>query len=47
MKRAVVYYGVKAVGITLSEEQFEQVSREIEENHLQDRMTVKLMVTGN
>jgi len=43
MKRAVVHYGVKAVGITLSQEQFEQVSREIEENHLQDRMTVKLM----
>ena len=43
MKRAAVHYGVKAVGITLSQEQFEQVSREIEENHLQDRMTVKLM----
>lgn len=43
MKRAVVHYRVKAVGITLSQEQFEQVSREIEENHLQDRMTVKLM----
>ena len=41
MKRAVVHYGVKAVGITLSQEQFEQVSGD--EKTICRIMTVKLM----
>lgn len=43
LKRAVQHYGVKGVGITLSEEQYKKISQEIEEEHLQDRMEVRLM----
>ncbi len=43
IRRAVERYGVNAVGITLSEEQFKQVSQEIKENHLESRMSVRLM----
>ncbi len=34
---------MNAVGITLSEDQFKQVSQEIKENHLESRMSVRLM----
>lgn len=43
LKRAVQHYGVKGVGITLSEEQYKKISREIEEENLKDRMEVRLM----
>lgn len=36
-------YGVKALGITLSEEQFKKVQQEVKENDLQDRVEVRLM----
>ena len=43
LKRAVQHYGVKGVGITLSEEQYRQVSEEIRDQHLEDRLEVRLM----
>ncbi len=43
LKRAVKRHGVKGVGITLSEEQYKKVSEEIKEEHLEDRMEVRLM----
>lgn len=43
MKRAVEHYGVKTVGITLSEEQYRKIQEEIKEQHLEDRMEVRLM----
>ena len=43
LKRAVQHFGVKGVGITLSEEQYKKVSEEIKEEHLEDRMEVRLM----
>ena len=43
LKMAAEKYGVKGTGITLSEEQYRQFSREIEEKGLSDRLEVKLM----
>ncbi len=43
IRRAVLHYGAEAVGITLSEEQYRQVSQEIRDQHLEDRMEVRLM----
>ncbi len=43
MKRAVLHYGVTAVGITLSEEQYQQVSAEIRSLNLEERLEVRLM----
>lgn len=43
LKRAVQHYGVKGVGITLSQEQYKKISQEIEEENLKDRMEVRLM----
>lgn len=43
LKRAVKRYGVKGVGITLSEEQYKKVCEEIKEEHLEDKMEVRLM----
>lgn len=43
MKRAVEHYGVKTVGITLSEEQYRKIQEEIKEQHLEERMEVRLM----
>ena len=43
LKRAVKRYGVKGVGITLSEEQYKKVSEEIKEEHLEGQMEVRLM----
>lgn len=43
IKRAVLHYGVHAVGITLSQEQHRKVTQEIQEEHLEGRMAVKLM----
>jgi cyclopropane-fatty-acyl-phospholipid synthase len=40
---AVKEYGVQATGITLSEEQYHHIQQLIQEEHLEDRMTVKLM----
>lgn len=43
MKRAVERYGVKAVGITLSEQQYRKVSEDIHKEHLAGQMEVRLM----
>lgn len=43
LKRAALHYGVKGVGITLSEEQYRQFSEEIRNQHMEDRLEVKLM----
>lgn len=43
LKWAVKHYGVRGVGITLSQEQYKKVSEEIKEEHLEDRMEVRLM----
>lgn len=43
IKRAVQHYGATAVGITLSEEQYRQISQEIKDLHLEDRLQVYLM----
>lgn len=43
IKRAVQHYGVTAVGITLSEEQYGQLSQEIRDQHLESRLEVRLM----
>lgn len=43
LKMAAEKYGVKGTGITLSEEQYRQFSRGIEEKGLSDRLEVKLM----
>lgn len=43
IKRAVLHYGVTAVGITLSEEQHRQLSQEIRDQHMEDRLEVRLM----
>ncbi len=43
LKRAVRTYGVKGVGITLSEEQYRKLSEEIREEHLEDRLQVRKM----
>ena len=43
LMRAVRRYGVKGVGITLSQEQYEQFSREIKEQNLEERLEVRLM----
>ena len=43
LMRAARRYGVKGVGITLSKEQYEQFSKEIKEQHLEDRLEVRLM----
>lgn len=43
LKRAAQHYGVKGVGITLSEEQYRQFSEEIRDQHMEDRLEVKLM----
>lgn len=43
LKRAAQHYGVKGVGITLSEEQYRQFSEEIRDRHMEDRLEVKLM----
>ncbi len=43
LKMAAEKYSVKGTGITLSEEQYRQFSREIEERGLSDRLEVKLM----
>ncbi|MCI8268459.1 MAG: class I SAM-dependent methyltransferase [Lachnospiraceae bacterium] len=41
LMRAAKRYGVKGVGITLSEEQYQQFSREIREQKLEDRLEVR------
>lgn len=43
LKRAALHYGVKGVGITLSEEQYRQFSEEIRDQHMEDRLEVRLM----
>lgn len=43
LKRAVERYGVKGVGITLSQEQYRKVSEEIREQHLEEKLEVRLM----
>lgn len=43
LMRAARRYGVKGMGITLSEEQYQQFSREIKEQHLEDLLEVRLM----
>ena len=43
LMRAARRYGVKGLGITLSEEQYQQFSREIKEQKLEDRLEVRLM----
>lgn len=43
LKRAAQHYGVKGVGITLSEEQYRQFSEEIRDQHMEDRLEVRLM----
>lgn len=43
LKRAVVKYGVKGVGITLSEEQYKKFSKEIKDSGMEDKLSVKLM----
>ncbi len=40
---AIKEYGVKATGITLSEEQYEHIQQKIKEEHLEDSCSVKLM----
>ncbi len=36
-------YSVKALGITLSNEQFDKVNERIKENHLEDKVEVRLL----
>ncbi|WP_230397254.1 SAM-dependent methyltransferase [Novisyntrophococcus fermenticellae] len=43
LKEAVKKYGVKGMGITLSEEQYKKFSEEIEQDGMQDSLEVKLM----
>lgn len=43
LKRAVEHYGVKGVGITLSEEQYQHFSAEIREQHKEKVLRVKKM----
>lgn len=43
LKRAAKEYGVRGVGITLSEEQYQKFSRDIEEEGLSDLLQVKRM----
>lgn len=43
LKRAAQHYGVKGVGITLSEEQYRQFSEEIRDQHLEEKLEVRLM----
>ncbi|MCC8060842.1 MAG: cyclopropane-fatty-acyl-phospholipid synthase family protein [Clostridiales bacterium] len=43
LKRAVYRYGVQGTGITLSREQYQKLSEEIREEHLEDRLQVYLM----
>lgn len=43
LKRAAQHYGVKGVGITLSEEQHRQFSEEIKDQHLEEKLEVRLM----
>lgn len=43
LKRAAQHYGVKGVGITLSEEQHRQFSEEIRDQHLEEKLEVRLM----
>lgn len=43
LMRAARRYGVKGLGITLSEEQYRQFSQEIKEQKLEDRLEVRLM----
>lgn len=43
LKRAVQHYGVTGVGITLSKEQYGQLSQEIKDQHLESRLEVRLM----
>jgi len=43
LKRAIHTYGVKGVGITLSEEQYRKLAEEIREEHLEDRLQVRKM----
>lgn len=43
LKRAAQHYGVKGVGITLSEEQHRQFSEEIKDRHMEGMLEVKLM----
>ena len=43
LKRAAQHYGVRGVGITLSEEQYRQFSEEIRDQHLEEMLEVRLM----
>lgn len=43
LKRAIARYKVRGVGITLSEEQYQKLSKEIKEYHMEDRLEVRLM----
>lgn len=43
LKRAAEKYGVKGVGITLSKEQYEKFSQDIQKEGLSDKLEVKLM----
>lgn len=43
LMRAARRYGVKGVGITLSEEQYQKFSRDIKEQHMEDLLEVRLM----
>lgn len=43
LMRAARRYGVKGMGITLSQEQYEHFSKEIQDQHLEERLEVRLM----
>ncbi len=43
LMRAAKRYGVKGIGITLSEEQYQQFSREIKDQHMEDFVEVRRM----
>lgn len=43
LKRAAQHYGIRGVGITLSEEQYRQFSEEIKDQHMEEMLEVKLM----
>lgn len=43
LKQAIRKYGVKGMGITLSEEQYKKIQEDIEKEGLQGKLTVKLM----
>ena len=43
LERAALHYGVRGVGITLSQEQYKKVQEDIKEKKLEDKLEVRLM----